>query len=83
MTARQLTTALVPTVPSPVQSTTIAKVREKFWHHICPYLLCDRRVVVRGRQLGQPWLGPGLVRVVPGLLDSSLQSPGHEKHLVL
>ena len=42
---RQLTTALVPTVPSLcllVQSATIAKVRETFWHPICPYGLHDR-----------------------------------------
>ena len=50
-----------------MQSTTIAKVRETFWH---PYLLRDRQVVVGGRRLGWPWLGSGLVQVVcasPGL----------------
>ena len=56
----QLTTALVPTVPSPCflqQSATVAKVRETFLCLVCPYLLRDRRVVVRGRQSGRPWLG--------------------------
>ena len=71
----QITTALVPTPCFLVQSTTIA---ETFWHLICTYLLCDWRIVVRGQRSGQPWLGPGLVRVVcalPSLLNSSLQSP--------
>ena len=60
----QLTTALVPTVPSPCflrQSATVAKVRETFLCLVCPYPLRDRRVVVRGRRSGRPWLGPGLV----------------------
>ena len=59
-----LTTALVPTVPSPCflqQSTRVAKVRETFLCFVCPYPLRDRRVVVGGRQSGWPWLGPGLV----------------------
>ena len=66
-TAGQLTTALVPTVPSPCflrQSATVAKVRETFWCVICPYPLRDRRVVVGGWRSGRPLLGPGLVRVV-------------------
>ena len=60
----QLTTALVPTVPSLCflrQSATVAKVRETFLCLICPYPLRGQRVVVGGRQSGQPWLGPGLV----------------------
>ena len=60
----QLTTALVPTVPSPcflLQSATVAKVRETFLCFVCPYPLRDRRVVVGGRRSGRPWLGPGLV----------------------
>ena len=59
----QLTTALVPTVPSPCflrQPSTVAKVRETFCL-VCPYPLRDRRVVVGGRRSGRPWLGPGLV----------------------
>ena len=63
----QLTTALVPTVPSPCflrQSSTVAKVRETFFGLICPYPLRDQRVVVGGRRSGRPWLGPGLVSVV-------------------
>ena len=53
----QLTTALVPTVPSPCflrQSATVAKVRETFWCLVCPYPLRDRRVV-------GGWVGHGLV----------------------
>ena len=60
----KLITALVPTVPSPCvlrQSATVAKVRETFFGLVCPYPLRDWRVVVGGRQSGQPWLGPGLV----------------------
>ena len=64
-----------------MQSAIIAKVRETFWHLICPYPLRDRRVVVGGRWLGWPWLGPGLVRVVCVSLGLFLQSPGQEKHL--
>ena len=66
-----------------MQSATIAKVRETFWCLICPYPLHDRLVVVGGRWLSRPWLGPGLVRVVCVhlvFLDSSLQSPGQAKH---
>ena len=60
----QLTTALVPTVPSPCflrQSSAVAKVRETFLCLVCPYPLHDRLVVVGGRRSGRPWLGPGLV----------------------
>ena len=60
----QLTTAQIPTVPSPCfvrQSATVAKVGETFLCLVCPYLLRDQQVVVRGRQSGRPWLGPGLV----------------------
>ena len=65
----QLTTALVPTVPSPCflrQSSTVAKVRETF----CVSFVLIRFVIgelfseVGGRMLGRPWLGPGLVCVV-------------------
>ena len=60
----QLTTALVPTVPSPCflrLSATVAKVRETFLCLVCPYPFRDQRVVVGDRQSGRPWLGPGLV----------------------
>ena len=60
----QLTTALVPTVPSPCflrQSSTVAKVRETFLCLVCPYPFRDWRVVVGGWRSGWPWLGPGLV----------------------
>ena len=60
----QLTTALVPTVPSPCflrQSATVAKVRETFLCLVCPYPLRDQQVVVGGLQLDRPWLDPVLV----------------------
>ena len=62
----QLTTALVPTVPSPCflqQSATVVKVRETFLCLVCPYPLRDRRVVVGGRRsvvgsaMAWSWLG--------------------------
>ena len=82
----QLTTALVPTVPSPCfprQSATITKVRETSLCLICLYPLRDQLVVVGSRWLGRPWLGAAwfesyMLRSVS--LDSSLQSPGQEKH---
>ena len=46
------------------KSATIAKVRETFWRLICPCLLRDWRFVVGDRWSGQPWLGPGSVKVV-------------------
>ena len=61
----QLTTALVPTVPSLcflVQSTTIAK--HFGISFVLNYPLRDQQVVAGGRQSGQPWPGPGLVRVM-------------------
>ena len=63
----QLTTALVPNVPSPCflqVSATVGKVRETFLCLVCPYPLRDRRVVVGGQRSNRPWLGLGLVRVV-------------------
>ena len=67
VTARHSNEALVATFPNLcflVQSaTTITKVRETFWHLVCPYLLRDWRVV-GGHRSSQSWLGPGLVRVV-------------------
>ena len=81
----QLTTALVPTVPSSCflrLSATVAKVIETFLCLVRPYPLRDRRVF-GGRRSGRPWLGPGLVCVVCAslsFLDRSLQSPGQEKH---
>ena len=75
------------TVPSPCflqQSATIAKVRETFWCLICSYPLHDQRVVVRGRQLGRPWLGPGLVQVVcasPGLFRQFFTIAWTREHL--
>ena len=72
----QLTTALVPTVPSSCflrQSSTVAKVRETF---------CVSFVIIRfmiGGRLGHglvlAWFESFVLR-----LDSSLQSPGQEKH---
>ena len=79
----QLTTALVPTVSSPCflrQASTVVKVRETFLCLVCPYSLRDRRVVVGGWQSGRPWLGPGLYVLHLVYFDSSLQSPGQEKH---
>ena len=76
----QLTSALVPTVPSPCfirQSTTIAKT---FSCVICPYMLRDWLVVVGGRRHGLvlTWFESCVLRLV--FLDSYLQSPGQEKH---
>ena len=72
----QLTTALVPTVPSPCflrQSSTVAKVRETF----CVSFVLIRFVI--GELLSEVGgrVGHGLVLV---FLDSCLQSPGQEKH---
>ena len=83
----QLTTALVPTVPSPCflrQSSTVAKVRETFCvsfvliRFVIGELLSevgDRRV---GHGLVLAWFESYVLRLV--ILDSSLQSPGQEKH---
>ena len=67
----QLTTALVPTVPSPCflrQSSTVTKVRETF---------CVSFVLI-GHGLVLAWFESYVLRLV--FLDSSLQSPGQEKH---
>ena len=80
----QLTTALVPTVPSPCflrQSATVTKVRETFLCLVCPYPLHDRRVVVEGQVdhgLVLAWFEADVLCLV--FLDSSLHSPGQEKH---
>ena len=79
----QLTTALVPTVPSPCflrQSSTVAKVRETF----CVSFVLIRFVIgellseVGGHGLVLAWFDSYVLRLVS--LDSSLQSPGQEKH---
>ena len=85
----QLTTALVPTVPSPCflrQSSTVAKVRETF----CVSFVLIRFVIgellseVGGRVgygLVLAWFESYVLRLV--FLDSSLQSPGQEKHFAI
>ena len=82
----QLTTALVPTVPSPCflrQSSTVAKVRETF----CVSFVLIRFVIGEllsevggrvGHGLVLAWFESYMLRLV--FLDSSLQSPGQEKH---
>ena len=56
------------------------RVRETFGRLICPYPLRDRRVVVDrvGHGLVLAWFESCVLRLV--FLDSSLQSPGQEKH---
>ena len=85
----QLTTALVPTVPSPCflrQSSTVAKVRETF----CVSFVLIRFVIgellseVSGRVghgLVLAWFESYVLRLV--FLDSFLQSPGQEKHFAI
>ena len=76
----QLTTALAATVPSPCflrQSSTVAKVRET----LCVSFVLIRFVIGEllsevGSAMAWSWLG--VLRLV--FLDSSLQSPGQEKH---
>ena len=82
----QLTTALVPTVPSPCslrQSSTVAKVRKTF----CVSFVLIRFVIGEllsevggrvGHGLVLAWFESYVLRLV--FLDSSLQSPGQEKH---
>ena len=82
----QLTTALVPTVPSPCflrQSSTVAKVRETF----CVSFVLTRFVIGEllsevggrvGHGLVLAWFESYVLR-----LDSSLQSPGQEKHFAI
>ena len=82
----QLTTALVPTVPSPCflrQSSTVAKVRETF----CVSFVLIRFVIGEllsevggrfGHGLSLAWFESYVLRL--DFLDSSLQSPGQEKH---
>ena len=82
----QLTTALVPTVPSPCflrQSSTVAKVRETFFGLICPYRFVISELLSEvggrvGHGLVLAWFQSYVLRLV--FLDSSLQSPGQEKH---
>ena len=81
----QLTTALVPTVPSPCflrQSSTVAKVRETF----CVSFVLIRFVIGELLSEVRGWVGHGLFLAWFELyafrfvfLDSSLQSPGQEK----
>ena len=82
----ELTTALVPTVPSPCflrQSSTVAKVRETF----CVSFVLIRFVIGEllsevggrvGHGLVLAWFESYVLRLV--FLDSSLQSPRQEKH---
>ena len=85
----QLTTALVPTVPSPCflrQSSTVAKVRETF----CVSFVLIRFVIGEllsevggrvGHGLVLAWFESYVLRFV--FLDSFLQSPGQEKHFAI
>ena len=82
----QLTTALVPTVPSPCflrQSSTVAKVRETF----CVSFVLIRFVI--GELLSEVGglVGHGLVLAWFGVVCASLslfrQSPGQEKHFAI
>ena len=85
----QLTTALVPNVPSPCflrQSSTVAKVREIF----CVSFVLIRFVIGEllsevggrvGHGLVLAWFESYVLRLV--FLDSSLQSPGQEKHFAI
>ena len=79
----QLTTALVPTVPSPCflrQSSTVAKVRETFCVLI-RFVIGELLLEVGGRVghgLVLAWFESYVLRLV--FLDSSLQSPRQEKH---
>ena len=85
----QLTTALVPTVPSPCflrQSSTVAKVRETF----CVSFVLIRFVIGEllsevgsrvGHGLVLAWFESYMLRLV--FSDSSLQSPGQEKHFAI
>ena len=84
----QLTTALVPTVPSPCflrQSSTVAKVRETF----CVSFVLIRFVIGElsevggrvGHGLVLAWFESYVLRLV--FLDSFLQSPGQEKHFAI
>ena len=82
----QLTTALVLTVPSPCflrQSSTFAKVKETF----CVSFVLIRFVIGEllsevggrvGHGLVLAWFESYVLRLV--FLDSSLQSPGQERH---
>ena len=78
----QLTTALVPTVPSPCflrQSSTVAKVRETFCvliRFVIGELLSEVGGQV-GHGLVLAWFESYVLRLV--FLDSSLKSPGQEK----
>ena len=79
----QLTTALVPTVPSPCflrQSSTVAKVRETF----CVSFVLIRFVIGELRSAvgsAMAWFESYVLHLV--FLDSSLQSPGQEKRFAI
>ena len=78
----QLTTALVPTVPSPCflrQSSTVAKHFVSFV--LIRFVIGELLSEVGGRVghgLVLAWFESYVLRLV--FLDSSLQSPGQEKH---
>ena len=86
----QLTTALVPTVPSPCflrqWSSTVAKVREIFCVSfvLIRFVIGELLLEVGGRVghgLVLAWFESYVLRLV--FLDSSLQSPGQEKHFAI
>ena len=81
----QLPTALVFTVPSPCffrQSATIAKVRETFGSFVLIRFVIGELLSEVGGRVGHglvlAWFESYVLRLV--FLDSSLQSPGQEKH---
>ena len=81
----QLTTALVPTVPSPCflrHSSTVAKVRETFFVSFVLIRFVIGELSEVGGRVGHglvlAWFESYVLRLV--FLDSSLQSPGQEKH---
>ena len=82
----QLTTALVPTVPSPCFLRQSSTVRETF----CVSFVLIRFVIGEllsevggrvGHGLVLAWFESYVLRLV--FLDSSLQSPGQEKHFAI
>ena len=85
----QLTTALVPTVPSPCflrQSSTVAKVREIFCVSfvLIRFVIGELLLEVGSRVshgLVLAWFESYMLRLV--FLDRSFQSPGQEKHFAI
>ena len=83
----KLTTALVPTVPSPCflrQSATVAKVRETFCVLFVLIRFMIRELLLEvGVRVGHgvvlAWFESYVLRLF--FLDSSLQLPGQDKHI--